>query len=281
MTGNSQKFLQAMQAEKPLQLVGAVNAFTAIMAKDAGFQAIYLSGAGVANISYGLPDVGITTLDHVLEDAARILNAVDIPLIVDIDTGFGNELNIKRAIRTLNQLGVAGVHIEDQVFDKRCGHLDDKKLVSSEEMCLRIKAAVSAKIDEEFIIIARTDALSVEGMDQTIQRAIQYKKAGADMIFLEAASDLKQYALFKKAIDLPLLANMTEFGKTPLFELQELRQAGVDIVLYPLSASRAMNKAALNTYRDIRQNGTAKKSVPSMQTRDELYRLLDYKVNNE
>ncbi len=278
MISNAQKFRQALQKEKPLQLVGAVNAFAAIMAKDAGFQAIYLSGAGVANISYGVPDTGITTLDNVLEDASRILNAVDMPLIVDIDTGFGNELNITRAISFLNKIGVAGVHIEDQVFDKRCGHLDGKELVSTEEMCLKIKAAVNAKMDEDFVIIARTDALGVEGMDKTIERALEYKKSGADMIFLEAVRDLKEYAVFKKAVAMPLLANMTEFGKTPLFELENLKKAGVDVVLYPLSASRAMNFAALNTYRDIRQNGTVKKSLPHMQTRDELYRLLNYKV---
>jgi methylisocitrate lyase len=273
----AQKFRQAMQDENPLQIVGTVNAFTAIMAKSLNFRAIYLSGAGVANISYGLPDTGITTFDNILEDARRIITAVDIPLIVDIDTGFGNEKTIERVVKTLERAQIAGIHIEDQVFDKRCGHLEGKKLCSTDEMCLRIKAAVNARTNPDFCIIARVDGLGVEGLDKTIERALEYKNAGADIIFAEAVTSLQDYAALKKALKIPILANITEFGKTPQFSLQELNQAGVEIILYPLSAARAMNLAAFNVYKDIRENGTAKNSIPHMLTRDELYRFLNYK----
>lgn len=272
-----QKFRQAMKDENPLQIVGTVNAFTALMAKSLGYRAIYLSGAGVANISYGLPDTGITTFDNVLEDAIRIIAAVDLPLIVDIDTGFGNEKIIERVIKTLERAQVAGVHIEDQVFDKRCGHLEGKKLCSANEMCLRIKAAVNARSSKDFLIIARVDAIATEGLEHAISRAVQYKQAGADIIFAEAVTTPEEYAAFKKAVSIPILANITEFGKTPAFTLQELQSVGVDIVLYPLSASRAMNLAALNVYKDIREHGTVKNSLANMQTREDLYRFLNYK----
>lgn len=269
-----QKFREAMKLEKPLQIVGAANAYMAIMAKDAGFRALYLSGAGVANISYGLPDIGITSFDNVFIDAFRIVSAVDIPLIVDIDTGFGNEYSIKLAVNALERIGVAGIHIEDQTFDKKCGHLEGKKIVETAEMCLRLKACCSARQNKDFVIIARTDAMAAEGMEKTIKRALSYKEAGADIIFAEAFTTLDQYTLFKNAVNMPILANITEFGKTPLFTITELKD--VDLVLYPLSASRAMNLAALNVYRDIRENGTQKKSVTHMQTREELYQFLKY-----
>lgn len=272
------KFRQAMMLEIPLQIVGTVNAFTAIMAKEVGFKAIYLSGAGVANISHGLPDIGITSFHDLFEDALRIITSVDLPLIVDIDTGFGNEYSITHTVKTLERIGVAGVHIEDQIFEKRCGHLDNKKLCNMEEMCLRIKTAVNARVDKEFVIIARTDALSVEGIEKTLERSLAYKQAGADILFVEAVTKLEDYITFKKYLKMPILANITEFGKTPLFTLDELAKSQVDIVLYPLSASRAMNKAALNVYQDIKTNGTQKNSIPHMQTRDELYKFLNYKV---
>lgn len=269
---------QAMQKEKPLQMIGTINAYTAIMAKEIGFPALYLSGAGVANISYGLPDLGITTLDNVLEDATRILAAVDLPLLVDIDTGWGSTWSITRTIKSLIKAGTAGIHIEDQVYHKRCGHLPGKQLVSVEEMTDRIKAAVDAKTDPAFVIMARTDAYAVEGIENAIARAEAYKQAGAEMIFPESLSSLDQYRLFKDQLGLPILANITEFGKTPLFTLQELSQANVDIALYPLSATRAMNCAAFNIMREIRQTGTQKNSLTHMQTRDELYRFLGYKA---
>lgn len=273
---SGEKFRQAMQAEKPLQLVGTVNAYSALMAKEVGYLAIYLSGASVANNSYGVPDIGITCFEQVLEDAKRIVQATDLPLIVDIDTGFENEFEIAHVIQTLNKIGVAGVQIEDQTADKRCGHLEGKKLITKEEMYLKIQGAVSAKLDKEFVIIARTDALSLEDIQGTILRGLSYKQAGADILFIEAATTLDQYAAIKKAVQMPILANITEFGKTPLFTSQELLKADVDIALYPLSASRAMNLAALKVYRDIREHGTQKKSIPEMQTRKELYHFLNY-----
>lgn len=273
-TSNGKKFKQAMEKEKPLQLVGAINALSAIMAKDIGFLSLYLSGAGVANVSYGIPDVGLTTFENVLEDARRILKATDMPLIVDLDTGF--EENLVKAVEILSVLGIAGIHLEDQISQKKCGHLDGNTLVSLEEMCLKITLAVNAKKNPDFIIIARTDALLIEGEKKTLERAKNYKQAGADILFLEAASSLEQYRFFKKNLGMPILANLTEFGKTPLFSLEELKDAGVDIVLYPLSAARAMQKAAFNVYQDIRENGSQKKSIPNMQTREELYKLLNY-----
>lgn len=275
-TTPGQKFRKALHAEKPLQIAGTINAYCALMAKSIGFKALYLSGAGVANCSYGLPDLGMTTLDNVLEDTSRITSAVDLPLLVDIDTGWGNALMIERTIKSMIRAGAAAVHIEDQVFAKRCGHHSGKVLVSKEEMCGRIKAAVDARSDLEFVIMARTDAFSIEGIDLTIDRTLAYKEAGADMLFAEAVDTLEHYKILKDAVGIPLLANLTEFGRTPLFTTEELAKAGVDMALYPLSASRAMNQAAQKVYQDIRQNGTQKKSIDSMQTRDELYRILHY-----
>lgn len=273
-TSMGQKFREAMKREMPLQIVGVANAYMAIMAKQVGFRALYLSGASVANISYGLPDIGITSFDNVFIDAFRIVSAVDLPLIVDIDTGFGNEYSIARAINALERIGVAGIHIEDQASDKKCGHLEDKKIVETSEMCLRLKAVYNARQNKDFIIIARTDAMANEGMEKTIKRAQSYKEAGADIIFAEAFTTLDQYARLKKAVNIPILANITEYGKTPLFTLKELND--VDLVLYPLSASRAMNLAGLNVFRDIRENGTQKNSITHMQTREELYQFLKY-----
>lgn len=266
----------AVEEEKPLQVVGAVNAYCALLAQHAGFRALYLSGAGVANASFALPDLGITTLDNVLEDARRITAATDLPLLVDVDTGFGGAFAIARSIREMIRAGVAGVHIEDQVQSKRCGHRPGKAIVTQEEMVDRIKAAVDARTDSAFVIMARTDAFAVEGMDAAVARAVAYREAGADMIFAEAMTELAQYRAFAQAVGVPILANITEFGKTPLFTKQELHGAGVGLVLYPLSAFRAMNKAAENTYRAIRQDGTQKAVIGAMQTRDELYERLDY-----
>lgn len=270
---SGEKFRNAMHAEKPLQLIGTVNAYNALMAEKTGYLAIYLSGAGVANISYGVPDIGITRFDQVLEDATRILSVTSLPLIVDIDTGFDKTAEV---VKTLNEVGAAGVQIEDQVQTKKCGHLDQKNLITKNEMCRKIEAAVNAKIDKSFVIIARTDALGQESLQETILRALSYKEAGADIIFVEAATDREQYKAIKKAVQLPILANMTEFGKTPLLTLKELSKADVDIALYPLSATRAMNLAALKVYQDIRKHGSQKKSIPHMQTRNELYEFLNY-----
>lgn len=274
------KFKLAMQEEQPLQLVGCINAYVAIMAQKAGFRALYLSGAGVANSSYGLPDIGITTLDNVLEDTRRITTAVDLPLIVDIDTGWGSAGMIRRAIQALTRAGAAGVHIEDQVTQKRCGHLPGKEVVPIEEMKDRLKAAVDARIDPSFLIVARTDALQMEGLDAAIARGIAYKESGADILFPEAFQTLEQYRAFKEAVGIPILANITEFGKTPLFTLQELKSANVDIALYPLSVNRAMNLAAQKTLQGLREKGTQKGLLDQMQTRQQLYEFLNHK-NNE
>lgn len=275
---NGQKFRQAMEKEKPLQLVGVINAYAALLAKSVGFQALYLSGASIANISFGVPDIGITTFKDVFEEAKRILSAVDMPLIVDLDTGFCDEQSLKKTIQSLEILGVAGIHLEDQIKDKKCGHLPKKQLISKDEMSAKIEMASNARKDKNFVIIARSDALHVEGIDQTLERALLYKKAGADMFFLEAAEKIDEYQYFKKQLQIPILANLTEFGKTPLFTLEELQKADVDIALYPLSASRAMQQAALLVYQDIRKNGSQKNSIQKMQTREELYHFLNYKV---
>ncbi len=267
---------EALEAEKPLQMVGTINAFTAIMAKKVGFRAIYLSGAGVANASFGFPDLGITTLFDVAVDARRITDAVDLPLVVDIDTGFGAEFSIARTITTLEKDGAAGVHIEDQEAQKRCGHRPNKVIVPAKEMCARIKAAVDARTDPDFMIIARTDAFASEGLEGALGRSRLYIEAGADAVFPEALTGLEHYTAFTKAISVPVLANITEFGKTPLFTLEELRESGVSIALYPLSAFRAMNRAAEQVYHVIREQGTQKSLVDIMQTREELYELLDY-----
>jgi methylisocitrate lyase len=256
--------------------VGTINAYTALMAQRSGFRALYLSGAGVANASYGLPDLGITSLENVLEDVRRISAVTPLPLLVDADTGFGGALNIARTVRELIRAGAAGMHIEDQVQAKRCGHRPNKAIVAKEEMVDRIKTAVDARTDPGFVIMARTDALAVEGLDAAIERAAACRDAGADMVFPEAMTELSQYKQFAAAVGLPVLANITEFGKTPLYGVDELRDAGVSLALYPLSAFRAMNKAALNVYQAIRRDGTQKDVVDSMQTRAELYDFLDY-----
>ncbi|MFD0677404.1 MULTISPECIES: methylisocitrate lyase [unclassified Paenibacillus] len=267
---------EAITTEKPLQVVGTINAYTAMMAERVGYHAIYLSGGGVANASFGLPDLGITSLNDVLEDVRRITNATSLPLLVDADTGFGGAFNIGRTVSLMIQAGAAGIHIEDQVSAKRCGHRPNKAIVSSSEMVDRIKAAVDAKTDSAFVIMARTDALAVEGVDAAIERACACVEAGADMIFPEAVLTLEQYDKFVRSVGVPVLANITEFGQTPLFTVNELEQAGVSLVLYPLSAFRAMNAAALNVYQSIRSDGTQKNVVELMQTRMELYDFLDY-----
>jgi methylisocitrate lyase len=266
----------AVKEEKPLQVVGAINAYSALLAQQAGFRALYLSGAGVANASYGLPDLGITTLENVLEDARRVTAAVPLPLLVDADTGFGSAFNIARTVKEFTRAGVAGMHIEDQVQAKRCGHRPGKAIVSKQEMVDRVKAAVDARTDAQFVIMARTDALAVEGIDAAIERAVACREAGADMVFPEAMTELDQYRRFAEAVKLPVLANITEFGKTPLFTVEELRKAGVGLVLYPLSAFRAMSAAALRVYGAIRTEGTQKNVANLMQTRDDLYQVLNY-----
>lgn len=266
----------ALKAEKPLQIVGAINAHCAIMAEKTGFRCLYISGAGVANASYGLPDLGITNLNDVLIDVRRITSVSALPVLVDVDTGFGDALGIARTVKEMEKAGVAAIHIEDQVTAKRCGHRPNKVLVEKEEMVDRIKAAVDAKIDPDFIIMARTDAIASEGIDSTIARIKAYMSAGADMIFAEAVTELGQYNKIAKAVDVPILANITEFGKTPMFTINELKEAGVSLILYPLSAFRAMSAAALNVYKTLRAEGSQKSVINTMQTRDELYKFLDY-----
>jgi methylisocitrate lyase len=270
-------FREALAAESPLQIVGAINANHALLAERAGYRAIYLSGGGVAAGSLGLPDLGITTLEDVLVDVRRIVNVCKLPLLVDIDTGFGpSAFNIARTITSLIAAGAAAVHIEDQVGAKRCGHRPNKELVSPAEMVDRVCAAVDARGDNPFVIIARTDAIAVEGMDAAINRARAYVEAGADAIFPEAIRDLDSYKRFTDALSVPVLANITEFGLTPLFSVTELKSVGVDMALYPLSAFRAMNKAAENVYEVIRREGTQKSALDSMQTREELYERINY-----
>ena len=271
------RFRAVVKTEPPLQVPGAICAYHAILAEKTGFHALYLSGGGVAAGSLGLPDLGITTLDDVLTDVRRITGASLLPLLVDADTGFGaSAFNIARTVRSLFRAGAAAMHIEDQVGAKRCGHRPGKELVATEEMADRVKAAVDARPDSSFVVMARTDALAVEGLEAAIDRAAVYVEAGADMIFPEAVTELGQYRKFVDAVKVPVLANITEFGKTPLFTLDELRSAGVAIALYPLSAFRAMNKAALAVYEAVRRQGTQQGVVASMQTRDELYDYLDY-----
>lgn len=270
------RFRAALEAEKPLQVVGAINAYAAKLAEATGFRAIYLSGGGVAANSLGVPDLGISTMEDVLTDVRRITDACPLPLLVDIDTGWGGAFNIARTIRQMIKAGAAAVHIEDQVSAKRCGHRPGKELVPAEEMVDRIKAAVDARTDAELVIMARTDALAGEGLARAIERAQAYVAAGADMIFAEAVTEASMYTAFRKAVGVPVLANITEFGKTPLFTREELAAAGVDIILYCCAAYRAMNAAALKVYEAIRAEGTQKSVLPIMQTRDELYRYLDY-----
>ena len=266
---------RAVAEERPLQVIGAINAYHAMMAERVGYRALYLSGGGVAAASYGLPDLGMTSLDDVLEDVRRITYVTELPLLVDIDTGWGSAFNIARTVKQMIRAGAAGSHIEDQVLAKRCGHRPGKAIVSKDEMVDRVKAAADARTDD-FVIMARTDALAVEGMDSAIERAIACVEAGADMIFPEAIRDLDQYRQFVAAVDVPVLANITEFGATPLFTTDQLRGTGVGLVLYPLSAFRAMNKAALAVYEAIRRDGTQQGVVELMQTRMELYDFLGY-----
>ena len=275
------KFRNALEANSHLQIVGAINAYCAMLAQNAGHKAIYLSGAGVANASYGLPDLGITSLNDVIADVERISNASDIPILVDIDTGWGGAFNIAKSIQMMEKAGAAAVHIEDQVSQKRCGHRPNKAIVSQQEMADRIKAAVDARVDPDFVIMARTDALAVEGMDSAIARAVACVEAGADAIFPEAMLELDQYRQFVDAVKVPVLANITEFGATPLFNCKELADSGVAMVLYPLSAFRAMSKAALDVYQTIAINGDQTACVDKMQTRTELYEVLGYHVFEE
>ncbi len=270
------RFRAALAAEKPLQVAGAINAYAARLAQAAGFRAIYLSGGGVAANSLGIPDLGISTMEDVLINVRRITDACPLPLLVDIDTGWGGAFNIARTIRQMIKAGAAAVHIEDQVSAKRCGHRPGKELVPAEEMADRIKAAVDARTDPDFVLMARTDALASEGLARAIERAQAYVAAGADMIFAEAVTELGQYERFRKAVGVPILANITEFGNTPLFTREELAAAGVDIILYCCAAYRAMNAAALKVYETIRAEGTQENVLPLMQTRDELYKFLDY-----
>jgi methylisocitrate lyase len=275
-TSAGARFRAAMAVEHPLQVVGTINAYAALLAREAGFRAIYLSGAGVANASFGLPDLGLTTLNDVAEDVRRISGATDLPLLVDADTGWGAALMIARTVGELIRAGAAGLHIEDQVQAKRCGHRPGKALVPAEEMIDRIKAAVDGRTDEQFIIMARTDAQAVEGLEAAIERSQRYVEAGADIIFAEALTSLEEYRRFTSTINVPVLANLTEFGKTPMFTVDELRAAGVRLVLYPLSAFRAMSAAALKVYTTLRQEGTQQAVLDIMQTRAELYDVLGY-----
>jgi methylisocitrate lyase len=271
-----ERFRDALSLERPLQIAGAINAFSGLLAKEIGFRAIYLSGAGVANASFGLPDIGMTTASDVCEDIRRITAAVDLPLLVDADTGWGNAFNIGRSVRELARAGAAGCHLEDQVTAKRCGHRPNKELVSADEMMDRLKAAVDARADQSFVIMARTDAVAKEGLSSSIARCGQYVDAGADMVFAEAVTRLEDYQEFVRQVPVPVLANLTEFGQTPLFSLTELREAGVAMALYPLSAFRAMAAAAERVYRTIRQTGSQTEVISSMQTRERLYEVLDY-----
>jgi methylisocitrate lyase len=276
VTSAGARFRAALHAESPLQIIGAINAYHAMLATQSGFKAIYLSGGGVAAGSLGLPDLGISTLEDVLIDVRRITDAVDTPLLVDIDTGFGGAFNIARSVKSVAKAGAAAVHIEDQVQAKRCGHRPNKAIVTLAEMVDRVKAAVDAKPYDDFVIMARTDALAVEGLQSAIDRACACVEAGADMIFPEAITELSMYKQFAAAVKVPVLANITEFGSTPLFTVDELRTADVSMVLYPLSAFRAMNQAALNVYQATRRDGTQKNVVGLMQTRADLYEHLGY-----
>ena len=276
MISSGQNFRNAVTNNKPLQLVGAINAYHALLAKHTGYQAIYLSGGGVAAGSLGIPDLGISTLEDVLTDVRRITDVCDLPLLVDIDTGFGGAFNIARTIKALIKFGAGACHIEDQVAAKRCGHRPNKALVSSSEMTDRIKAAVDAKTDSNFVLMARTDAIASEGVDAALARMTAYVESGADMIFAEAVTDLNTYKTIKQNIKVPVLANITEFGVTPLFSVDELNSVGIDIILYPLSAFRAMNSAALQVYQAIKNDGSQKNVLNLMQSRVDLYTYLDY-----
>ncbi len=268
----------ALKTETPLQVVGVINAYSALLAKQAGLSAIYLSGSGVAVASYGLPDLALTTLANVLEDVRRISQVTDLPLLVDADTGWGNEQGVAQTTRQLIAAGAAGMHLEDQVEQKRCGHRPGKMLVSADQMADRVKAAVDARTQAGFVVMARTDAADGEGVDAAVERASRYVEVGADMIFAEALTELEQYRAFTQALDVPVLANLTEFGRTPLFTLDDLRKVGVALALYPLSGFRAMSAAALHVYETIHQKGTQQETVSIMQTRQQLYRVLNYEA---
>ena len=279
MTTNISKgatFRKAIKNNQPLQIVGTINAYTSILAEKSGHRAVYLSGGGVAASSMGVPDLGITTLQDVLVDVERITNTTKLPLLVDADTGWGGAFNISRMVKSMISAGAAAIHIEDQVEQKRCGHRPNKELVSVQEMVNRIKAAVDAKTDSEFVVMARTDAIDNEGIESALERVVAYQEAGADAIFAEAVIEIDQYKSFRENLKIPILANITEFGKTPYFTKEELQRVGIDMILYPLSAFRAMSKAALEVYIEILKKGTQKHIVDKMQTRDELYELLDY-----
>lgn len=276
MPAPGSRFRAAVDSDPPVQCVGTINACHALLAESCGFQALYLSGGGVAAGSCGIPDLGITTMEDVLTDLRRITNVTSLPVLVDIDTGWGGAFNIARTVRMMDRTGAAGVHIEDQEQQKRCGHRPNKVVVSQNEMVDRIKAAVDARVNDDFVIMARTDAYSVQGIESAIERAAACVEAGADMIFPEAMASLQEYRQFTSVLDVPVLANITEFGKTPLFTRDQLADAGIGIALYPLSAFRAANAAALNVYRTIREQGTQLPAVDSMQTREELYELLGY-----
>ena len=271
-----QKFREALSNNSPLKIVGTINAYSALLAEKSGHRAIYLSGGGVAASSLGVPDLGITSLQDVLIDVERITNVTEIPLLVDADTGWGGAFNIARTVRSLTNAGAAGLHIEDQVAQKRCGHRPNKEIVTSKEMIDRLKAAVDAKTDQNFVVMARTDALANEGLDLAIERAVAYQEAGADALFPEALTKLDEYIAMSKELNIPILANITEFGQTPLFNCQQLKEAGVAMVLYPLSAFRAMSKAAEVVYDEIQKEGSQEKVLDRMQSRDELYEVLDY-----
>jgi len=276
LSSPGERFYQALDAERPLQIVGVINAYCALLAERAGFQALYLSGAGVANASFGLPDLGVTNLADVCEDVRRVCGATELPLLVDADTGFGSALGIARTVRELERAGAAAMHLEDQVAAKRCGHRPGKALVETGEMVDRIKAAVDARSDERFVVMARTDAAAGQGLAAAIDRSARYIEAGADMIFAEALSSAEAFHQFTEAISAPVLANITEFGKTPLLTVADLRHAGVRLALYPLTAFRTMSRAAEQAYSAIRTQGTQQSVVGAMQTREELYEVLDY-----
>ena len=277
MSGSAgQRMRAALEQESPLQVMGTINAYSAIMAERVGYKAIYLSGAGVANASFGLPDLGMTSLNDVLEDVRRITATTNLPLLVDIDTGWGGAFNIARTIRDMTAAGAAAVHIEDQVAQKRCGHRPNKAIVPTDEMVDRIKAAVDAKTDSAFIVMARTDALAVDGFDAVLERVVRFVEAGADAIFAEAMTDLDMYRQVVAAVDVPVLANITEFGQTPLYTTEQLGSAGIHMALYPLSAFRAMSQAALNVYQTIRDDGSQQNVLDTMQTRSDLYDFLGY-----
>ena len=277
MSGSAgQRMRTALEQESPLQVMGTINAYSAIMAERVGYKAIYLSGAGVANASFGLPDLGMTSLNDVLEDVRRITATTNLPLLVDIDTGWGGAFNIARTIRDMTAAGAAAVHIEDQVAQKRCGHRPNKAIVPTDEMVDRIKAAVDAKTDAAFIVMARTDALAVDGFDAVLERVVRFVEAGADAIFAEAMTDLDMYRQVVAAVDVPVLANITEFGQTPLYTTEQLGSAGIHMALYPLSAFRAMSQAALNVYQAIRNDGSQQNVLDTMQTRSDLYDFLGY-----